>query len=289
MTRYVLRRLLTGRSIRKIAIERMTEPLHLNLASLFVGIFGNYRSKVAFDLIIRPQYAFSILRAADQAREYGISKLTIIEFGVASGAGLLNMCHIAERTRRATGIEFRVVGFDIGVGMPPAADYRDHPEQWQEGDYPMEFEKLRRALPSYAELIIGDVENTVPKFLETISAEQPIGFVVVDVDYYSSAKSALQIFRSVAEKYLPATLVYLDDIDHICSNQWAGELLAISEFNSECHLRKIGPFALLRSLRVFKNPQWIDHVYIAHIHDHIIRNRGKRRASVHSIPNEYLS
>jgi hypothetical protein len=49
-------------------------------------------------LIIRPHYAYSILRAADQALEYGISKLTIIEFGVASGAGLLNMCRLAERT-----------------------------------------------------------------------------------------------------------------------------------------------------------------------------------------------
>lgn len=154
------------------------------------------------------------MRAAEQ---YSISKLAIIEFGVASGAGLLNMCHIAERTSRATGIAFRVVGFDTGVGMPPPADYRDHPEQWQEGDFPMEPEKLRRAMPSNAELIIRDVENTIPPFLETISPEQPIGFVVVD--YYASARSALRVFTAADDKYLPATLVYLDDIDHICSNQ----------------------------------------------------------------------
>jgi hypothetical protein len=288
MAGYVLRRLLMGSRLRKIAIERLTEPLHLNLASVFVGMFGSYRSKVAFDLIVRPQYAFPILRAADQAREYGIAKLTIIEFGVASGAGLLNMCRIAERTSRTTGVEFRVVGFDTGAGMPAPADYRDHPEQWQEGDYPMEVEKLRRALPGYAELIIGDVANTLPQFLETVSTEQPIGFVAVDVDYYSSAKSALRIFSAAAEKYLPATLVYLDDIDHICSNQWAGELLAISEFNAANQLRKIAPFMLLRSLRIFKNPQWIDHIYIAHVHDHTFRSPRKSRRSF-SIPNEYLS
>ena len=218
MAGYVLRRLLMGSRLRKIGVERLTEPVHLNIASLFVGIFGSYRSKVAFDLIIRPQYAYSILRAADQALEYGYSKLTIIEFGVASGAGLLNMCRIAEQTSRATGIQFRVVGFDTGAGMPAPVDYRDHPEQFQMGDFPMEVEKLRRALPDNAELIIGDVANTIPGFLDTVSAEQPIGFVAVDVDYYSSAKSVLQIFSSPAEKYLPATLVYLDDIDHICSN-----------------------------------------------------------------------
>jgi hypothetical protein len=100
MAGYVLRRLLTCSRLKKIGIERLTEPIHLNIASLFVGMFDSYRAKVAFDLIIRPHYAYSILRAADQALEYGISKLTIIEFGVASGAGLLNMCRLAERTSR---------------------------------------------------------------------------------------------------------------------------------------------------------------------------------------------
>jgi hypothetical protein len=291
MAAYVLRRLLTGSRLRKIGIERLTEPLHLNIASLFVGMFGSYRTKVALDLIIRPQYAYSILRAAEQAIEYDIYKLTIIEFGVASGAGLFNMCRIAERTSKATGVQFRVVGFDTGVGMPAPIDYRDHPEQWQQGDFPMvEIERLRRALPCNAELIIGDLANTLPPFLDTVSAEQPIGFIAVDVDYYSSTKSALKVFNSSFDKYLPATLIYLDDIDHICSNEWAGELLAVSEFNSENELRKIAPFALLRSHRIFKNPQWIDHIYIAHVHDHAFRSSKSSRArSSFIIPNEYIS
>jgi hypothetical protein len=287
MAAYVLRRLLMPGRLRKIAVERLTEPFHLNLASAFVGMFGSYRSKVAFDLIVRPQYAFPILRAADEAREHGISKLTIIEFGVASGTGLLNMCRIAERTSKATGVEFRVVGFDTGAGMPAPADYRDHPEQWQEGDYPMDVARLRQALPSFAELIIGDVANTLPQFLETVSAEQPIGFVAVDVDYYSSAKATLRIFRAAPKKYLPAVLVYLDDIHEIYSNPWAGELLAVSEFNTESQLRKIAPFMLLRSERVFKNPRWIDHIYIAHIHDHAARSAGRNRPAF-QIRNEYL-
>src|SRR5205807_8431354 len=54
-----------------------------------------------------------------------------------SGPGLFNMCSIAERTRKATGIEFGVVGFDSGKGLPPAIDYRDLPEEFQEGDFPM--------------------------------------------------------------------------------------------------------------------------------------------------------
>lgn len=59
----------------------------------------------------------------------------------------------------------------------------------------------------------------------------------------------LGIFRSAPDKYLPATLVYLDDINHICPNQWVGKRLAVSEFNSETLLRKIAPYTLLRSLK----------------------------------------
>jgi hypothetical protein len=37
--------------------ERLTEPLHLNIASAFVAAFGSYRTKVDFDLIRRRHYA----------------------------------------------------------------------------------------------------------------------------------------------------------------------------------------------------------------------------------------
>ena len=45
-----------------------------------------------------------------------------------------------------------------------------------------------------------------------LSARSPLGFAVIDVDYYSSAKDCLNVFLAEADKYLPWTLVYLDDI-----------------------------------------------------------------------------
>jgi hypothetical protein len=42
---------------RRIFLERLTEPVHLNLLSLPVLLFGSYRAKIAWDLIIRQQYA----------------------------------------------------------------------------------------------------------------------------------------------------------------------------------------------------------------------------------------
>ena len=286
---YVLRRLLQKEKLAKVFVERLTEPLHLNILSAFVALFGSYRMKVAFDLVVRQQYAFPILFAADAAKRYGYKKVTLVELGVASGAGLLTMCRIAERTTRATGIEFRIVGFDGGKGMPPAIDYRDLPEHFQQGDFPMiDFAGLKRALPSNCELILGDVAETAPAFAQTLTPDAPLGFVAVDVDYYSAAKAAMPILTAAAENYLPMVPVYLDDIGVDGSNPWTGELLAVSEFNAENDKRKIAPFTLLRSRRIFKNTQWIDRMFAAHIHDHPCRSPDRKRATQWVIGNEYL-
>src|SRR4051794_22006336 len=85
-TLQLLRHKLAMRSRRRrILIERLTEPLHLNLLSIAVLLFGSYRSKIAWDLVIRQQYAYGILRAADLAREQGLSEVTVVEVGVATG------------------------------------------------------------------------------------------------------------------------------------------------------------------------------------------------------------
>jgi hypothetical protein len=245
--------------------------------------------KVAFDLIVRQQYAFSILHAADRAKEFGKNGVTIVELGVAGGAGLLNMCKIAQRASKATGVDFRVAGFDTGTGMPLPNDYRDYPEAYRQGDFPMNVESLRNALPPFAELIIGDVSQTIPDFLRRLLPAHPIGFVAVDVDYYSSAKKALAILQGEPQKYLPRVVVHLDDIgDEFCS-PWTGELLAVKEFNRDNEWRKIASFQMLRTRRIFKNAGWIDHLFIAHIHDHELRSVTSDRPGRLVAANEYIS
>jgi hypothetical protein len=289
MLRYLLKRVLHPGKFQKIFVERLTEPLHLNMLSVLVAIFGPFRTKVAFDLIIRQQYAFPILFAADLAARHGIRTVTLLEFGVASGAGLLNMCEIARAATKATGVEFRVFGFDTGKGMPPARDYRDLPEVFQEGDFPMNVESLSKSLPQFAELVIGDISETVPSFLSQLSADAPIGFISVDVDYYSSAQRVLKILTGSSDLYLPIVATYLDDIGVPGSNPWTGELLAVREFNDANKLRKIAPFTLLRSQRIFKNTQWIDRMFAAHIHDHRLRSPAVKRPSQYVLPNEFLA
>ena len=273
---------------RRIFYERLTEPLHLNLLALGVGLFGTLRMRVAYDLVIRHNNAYSILAAADLARELDLRELTLIEFGVGGGAGLLNMCAIARRVTRETGVRFRIAGFDTGRGMPPPRSYRDHPEIYQEGDFPMDQAALRRALPDNAELVIGELRQTVPAFLQGVSAQAPIGYAVVDVDYYSSTVDALALFDGRPQQYLPRTLVYLDDVEHPSHNSWCGERRAVLEFNETRELRKIEPHAFLRGYRIFRNARWIDHMSTLHVLDHPTRATLVQPRAVEVHTNPYL-
>jgi hypothetical protein len=266
------RRLLRPHIWKRFLVERFSEPLHLNLLSLFVAIFGSFRTKIFFDLCIRQQHAFGLLTAADDARINGYKSVTVIEFGVANGAGLLNICALSQKITKATGVSFNIVGFDNVSGMPPLRDYRDHPELYQPGWYPMEApEQLRAKLPANAQLILGDIATTVPQFLSDRPADSPIGFVSVDVDYYWSAVHALESLIGPPELYLPRVTMYFDDVSSITHNRWCGELAAIDEFNNKNALRKISLCNFLRESRPFKNAKWLGQTYTLHVLDHSAR------------------
>lgn len=264
----------------RIIRERLTEPLHLNLASLMVAAFGGLRSRIAFDLVQRPHYAYGLLEAADQARAAGLSAFTAVEFGVAGGEGLLNLCKIGALVQKETGIAVRIAGFDSGAGMPPPLDWRDHPEEFGLGDFPMDRERLQANLPSNCRLVLGDVRETVPEFLRSnLRPEAPLGFAAFDLDYYSSTKQALELLADPdASKYLFLPRLYFDDIVLPNYCDWAGELLAVNEFNAEHRLRKIQQYRFLRSRRIFKNARWIDQIFILHLFDHprLSRAHGRR-------------
>jgi hypothetical protein len=273
----------------RVLYERLPEPLHLNILSVFVALFGNYKMKIACDLVVRQQYAFSLLKTAELAMAQGLKSVTVIEFGVAAGAGLVNICDISQNITKLTGIDFNIFGFDSGMGMPPPRDHRDHPELFSEGSYPLiDRSALIRALPHNAKLILGDIQETLPPFMAGLSANSPVGFVVIDVDYYWSAKECLNVFLGAEDNYLPWTLVYLDDIGFESSNPWAGELLAVREFNEENEMRKIHLFEGLRHKRLFKHTSWIDQVYLLHVLDHGRRNVSGAPKEIKVLTNLYL-
>lgn len=283
-----IRKLREGRIWQRIAVERLSEPLHLNAAALAVALFGSFRAKVAFDLVLRQHHAWALLHSADRARSAGITELTALEFGVASGAGLLNMCRISDAVERETGVRCRIVGFDTGQGMPPPVDFRDHPELYQAGDFPMDATALSQRLPPRGSLALGPIGETLREFMKTLRPSVPIGFVSLDVDYYSSAKDALCVFDGPGDCYLPAVPMYVDDLALETHNSWAGELLAIREYNEASQSRKIERPRFLRASRLFKNAAWIDHMYMVHVLDHPVRVSLESRRPPASLPNPLL-
>ena len=58
MKPFLLRRLAHRKIWSRIFNERLTEPLHMNFLSLFVWVFGSYRAKVDYDLVVRQNNAY---------------------------------------------------------------------------------------------------------------------------------------------------------------------------------------------------------------------------------------
>jgi hypothetical protein len=273
---------------KRMFYERATEPVHLNLMALIVYLFGSYRLKIDFDLVIRQQHAYSLLNVADQAKNLGHKKVSIFEFGVAAGAGLLNLQNISKKITAITGVDFEIYGFDTGAGMPPPSSYKDHPELYAEGDFPMNFEALKQRLDPNTKLIIGPIKNSLIDFTNQDFSSAPIAFISIDVDYYSSTVDCLQLLKCKATDYLPRVLVYLDDLEDLSHNTYCGELAAITEFTNQNPLRPIERHTFLRSFRIFKNAPWIDHIFQAHILDHPHRNLLKSNRLKVVLENPHL-
>jgi hypothetical protein len=286
----LLTSLLRRRDIwKRIGVERLTEPLHLNAIALGVALAGSTRAKAAFDVLVRQQHAYGLLDAADAARRRGLRRVTVVELGVGGGAGLLNICDLARRVSPATGIEFDIVGFDTGAGLPPPTDHRDHPELYSAGSFPHDRDALERALPSNARIVYGDLRETIDPFVATLTADAPLGFATLDVDYYTSSQYALRLFLGDARCYLPTVCVYVDDVHERTHTRFAGELLAIDEFNAEHDLRKLDVDRSLVYSRVFKHAEWLQHMYRLHVFDHPERSDVRAERAAEVAPNPYLS
>jgi hypothetical protein len=260
-------------------------PFSSIIAAGITKLFGSIRDKEKFGLLNRPQYAYGMLRAADGAALAGLNQVSICEFGVAAGAGLLNMCNLADILSKETGIQFNIYGFDTGSGIPVIDSYKDHPELWIEGDFPMQDPAiLQKKIDGKATLILGDIEQTIQDFSRTLSPQSPIGFMAIDVDIYSGTKSAFRIFdHPDPQVFLPAISMYFDDIAMFYANSWCGELAAIQEFNQEKILRKIDKDYSLPGDRAMRNSLFYKHMYIAHILDHPFRNNkmGRKSMTIH--------
>ena len=229
---------------------------------------GSVERRVRFGVSPRPHYAYGVYAAADQARRLGIPEISVFEFGVAGGRGLLALESIAAEIGAELGVKISVFGFDAGGGMPSPEGYRDLPHIWDVGFFKMDADALRSRLKT-AKLVLGQIDETLPAFMRA-GGFPPIGFIAFDFDYYSSTKRAFALFEGPPETHLPRTYCYFDDIMwplQACHNEWVGELCAIREFNLEHETQKLAPVHMLRYMLPHA-AAWQEQIYVMHDFTH---------------------
>jgi len=227
---------------------------------------GTYRFRLSIGAVDRPHYGYIIYQAASLARRLGWSRISVIEFGVAGGAGLLCMeRHAALIEKMMPGVKIEIYGFDTGAGLPPPADYRDLPYHWKGGFFAMDASRLREKL-TRATLILGDVAETVKTFAATYNPA-PVGAMSHDLDFYSSTAAALDLLRAESAFLAPRIFCYFDDVigsDHALFTDYTGERLAIAEFNARNEDIKLSPAYHLRVLdggQTWKHQIWVAHSF----------------------------
>jgi hypothetical protein len=192
--------------------------------------FGSYKARLNAGAIHRPNYGWCVYHAATQAKALGHKAVTVIEFGVAGGNGLLCLCDNSRQIAKEVGIEIRVVGFDSGSGLPASTDRRDILYAWPAGSFRMDRAALERRIGNQAQLVLGNVSETVGAWQPDPQA--PLAAVLFDLDYFTSTVSALPVLTK--ENALPRVWCYFDDIcsgPEEAATEGLGEREAIRLFN----------------------------------------------------------
>jgi hypothetical protein len=228
---------------------------------------GSYEQRLRTGAIDRPHYGHCVYHAAVLAKKLGYPRISVLEFGVAGGAGLVNLEYHAQQISKLLAIDIDIYGFDTAAGLPEPLDYRDLPYHWKKGYFKMDVMSLRARLKK-AELILGDITDTSKSFFEKYNPA-PIGAVAYDFDYYSSTVTALKMLEAGEKYYLPRVFCYFDDTNGTSVelyNDYTGERLAINEFNQTHTDIKLGlPYFLLA--RQLVEP-WYHSIWICHFFKH---------------------
>lgn len=226
--------------------------------------FGSYLSRLSGGAVERPWYGFCLYYAALEARLLGYSSMTAVELGVAGGSGLLCLCEHKQEIEKLLDIRIVILGFDSGAGLPESNDSRDLLYCWPPHSFEMDRRRLEDRLDGRAELVIGDVQDTVNAWMSSPTA--PLGAVFFDLDFYTSTHHALALLTKA--HVLPRTWCYMDDISGYPANAYSdsiGVREAIKQFNLAKDRQIVRDH--LSQAFVFKGcwPEpWQEQIYIYH-------------------------
>lgn len=235
----------------------------------------------------RMSYGYSCFHAAQLAKKLGLNRISVIEYGVAGGRGLLILEEYVTEIKKILNVDIEIYGFDTGKGLPKPVDYRDLPYHHKEGFFKMD-ENLLRSKLKFANLVIGNVEETSKTFFSKYKPA-PIGAIMHDMDFYSSTKIALSMLNEDKKYFLPRVFCYFDDTvgDEIeLYNDYTGQRLAIHEFNSSNNDIKLAiPYNLMakEQKKLWHYQMWICHFFQHHQYNTFI-DEDDQQLTINSLP-----
>lgn len=253
-----------------LALQLFNEPFPVRVLCRVIARrlhIGSYSFRLSIGAVVRPNYAYLVNQAARLAARLGQPKVSIFEFGVAGGAGLLALEYHAEEAEKLYPVKIEIYGFDTGKGLPEPIDYRDMLYHYRPGFYEMDVPKLQARLKR-AKLILGNVTSTLKEFFAEYNPA-PVGAVSHDLDFYSSTVTALQLFETGSTHFLPRVFCYFDDViggETELFGDFTGQRLAIRDFNDSHSKIKLTPIYYLRT-----NPaarRWHHQMWSLHLFEH---------------------
>jgi len=228
---------------------------------------GSYEFRLSIGAVDRPHYAYLVYHASRLAAQLGHPRVSILEFGVAGGAGLLALERHADNMEKLFLVKIEIYGFDTGKGLPKPLDFRDLPYHWKQGFYEMDVPVLKARLKR-AKLVLGDVNDTVAGFFKGYNPA-PIGAISQDLDFYSSTVAALKLLDAPQTHFLPRVFCYFDDTiggETELYGDFTGQRLAIHEFNDSHSRAKLTPIYYMRARPAA--PAWHHKMWSLHFFEH---------------------
>jgi hypothetical protein len=216
---------------------------------------------------LQERYLWGVIQAAYLATSLDVERISLLEFGVGRGDGIVLLERAAGIVERRLGVGLDVIGFDIGTGVPEPKDPRDMPQMYVPNLYRMDVEGTRARLER-AELLIGPLTETVPQFVGREPA--PVGFAALDFGDYNGTLTGLGFLDGAPPSLLPRVHLYFANVLGLTFGDCVGERAAIAEHNRRTESRPISPMFGLRHYvpRRFRNSSWPERYYMAHLFDH---------------------
>ena len=106
-------------------------------------------------------YAYIVFNAAKLAKKLNLKSISVIEFGVANGRGLLLLEYYSKEIEKLLDINIEIYGFDMGTGLPNPRD-KDLPYHWKKGF--LKWTKKSKERLKKSKLILGDIKETSINF-----------------------------------------------------------------------------------------------------------------------------